>query len=271
MNTTPRMPSFFIPHGGGPCFFMQWDPPHTWDTLAAWLRALPGQLPARPKAILVISGHWETRGHLSVSAHPHPPLIYDYNGFPPHTYKLAWPAPGAPDVATHIAALLNAQHIPTEQDAARGYDHGVFIPLKVAFPDADIPTVQLSLHHSLDPALHLKIGAAVAPLRDAGVLIIGSGMSYHNMRRYQWNNTAIHGSEPADFDAWLEYAVTASPEARMHVLSAWASAPGARDAHPREEHLLPLMVAAGAAEYDAGRIVFRDQILGAPISAVRFG
>lgn len=265
------MPTFYIPHGGGPCFFMAWDPPHTWKTLEHWLQEFPKTLPEAPKALLVISAHWETRDAVAITGNPAPELIYDYGGFPPHTYELTWPAPGAPALAARTQALLTQAGIAAEMDASRGFDHGVFIPLKVAFPNAQIPTIQLSLWRDLDPAFHLALGAALAPLRDEGVLIIGSSMSYHNMRAYNWDNTPIASPLPDAFDRWLESAVMADGKARREMLSHWANATGARHAHPREEHLLPLMVAAGAAGEDAGSIAFRDRIMGAPISAVRFG
>ena len=267
-----RMPTYFIPHGGGPCFFMEWNPKDTWDRMEAWLKTWPTTLPAKPKAVLVISGHWE-EATLSITANPQPPLIYDYSGFPPETYALTWPAAGDPALAARVQQLLTQANFPAQLDAERGFDHGVFIPLKVAFPHADIPTVQLSLHQGLSAAEHLAIGKALAPLRDEGVLIIGSGMSYHNMRRYRWNNEPISGPEPQQFDDWLTAAVEADATARTQALSAWSSADGALDAHPRgkEEHLIPLMVAAGAAGEDRGERLLSDRVLGAPISAYGFG
>ena len=264
-----RQPVFFIPHGGGPCFFMEWDPKDAWDSMAAWLRAWPATLPEKPKALLVISGHWEEE-EVMLTGNAAPSLIYDYSGFPPHTYELKWPAPGAPELAAHVQSMLLHGGVVAGIDPERGFDHGVFIPLKVAFPDADIPTVQLSLRHDLDAEAHLKIGKALAALREEGVLIIGSGMSYHNMRKFRWNNTQIPDADP--FDTWLTQAVTQTDYlARNAMLAEWLDAPGARDAHPREEHLIPLMVAAGAAMDSVGERVFHDQVLGAPISAYRFG
>lgn len=264
-----RQPTLFIPHGGGPCFFMEWQPKHTWDSMAEWLRGFPATLPEKPKALLVISGHWEA-DPIRLTAGAHPPLIYDYNGFPPHTYELTWPAAGAPALAVQAQALLADSGIEATLDPTRGFDHGVFIPLKVAFPDADIPTVQLALRPDLDPAFHLALGAALAPLRDEGVLILGSGMSYHNMRGYRWqDNNPIPGAD--GFADWLTEAATAAPAERTALLARWAEAHGGRAAHPREEHLLPLMVVAGAAASDTGREVFRDRVMGAPISAYRFG
>ena len=260
-----RQPTWFIPHGGGPCFFMDWTmgPPDTWNRMADWLRALPASLPAPPRALLVISGHWETPAPM-VTASAKPPLVYDYYGFPPHTYELQWPAPGAPELAARVVELLgDAKAEPT-----RGFDHGVFIPLKVAIPDAHIPTVQLSMRADLDPAAHLAMGRALAPLRDQGVLIVGSGMSYHNMQGFM-RPRSLAKSEA--FDAWLAETIAADPKTRDQRLIHWAEAPHARDCHPREEHLVPLFVAAGAAGDDRGTQAFRDQVMGVVVSAARFG
>lgn len=267
-----RQPTLFIPHGGGPCFDMDWDPPDTWARHRAFLEHLPASLPERPRALLVISAHWEA-SRFTVQRHPAPPLLFDYYGFPPHTYELTWPAPGSIALADRVAGLLNAAGLACGFDAARGFDHGVFVPLKVAFPAADIPCVQLSLRADLDPGAHLEAGRALLPLRDEGVLIIGSGNTYHNMRvmmrALRGEALGVHG---LDFDAWLTEAVT-HPDAaeRARRLSAWRHAPGAREAAPREEHLIPLFVAAGAAGTDQGKKCFEDHVLGAVESAFRFG
>ncbi len=260
----PLQPTFFIPHGGGPCFFMP-DPAGTWTTLAAFLRALPANLPARPRAIVIISGHWETNG-FGLTASPQPPLIFDYYGFPPETYQLAYAAPGAPALAATAAALLTAAGLTAALDPDRGLDHGVFVPLKMAFPAADIPVVEMSVDRSLDPALHLAAGRALAPLRADGVLIIGSGMSYHNMRGYGDPRST---APSAQFDAWLSDAVGRDPDARAALLTEWADAPAARLSHPREEHLIPLLVAAGASSLPGER-VFHAEILSTLISGFRF-
>ena len=268
-----RQPTFFLPHGGGPCFFMEWDPPDAWDRQRALLEGLQARLPARPRALLVISGHWEAPV-FTVQHNPAPDLLFDYHGFPAHTYQLTWPAPGDPALAGRVEALLAAAGMATARDPARGFDHGVFVPLKVAFPEADIPTVQLSLRADLDPGAHLAAGAALAPLRDEGVLIIGSGNSYHNMRVLM---ASIRGAATGPvqgraFDAWLSAAVThPDPGERARLLAGWAKAPGARDAAPREEHLLPLHVAAGAAGADRGVKILEDEVMGAIESAFRFG
>jgi len=263
------LPTLYIPHGGGPCFFMEWTmgPRDTWDGMGDWLRALGGTIGARPDAILVVSAHWET-AEFSVTSQSRPPLLYDYYGFPPHTYALTYPAPGSPGLAAEVRDLLGVAGIASQADAERGLDHGVFIPFKLIYPDADIPVVQLSLQAALDPEAHLAAGRAIAPLRGKGVLIVGSGMSYHNMAAYMRGQGPVGA---ATFDAWLTEAVEDSPDARDRKLARWAEAPAARDAHPREEHLIPLMVAAGAAGQDRGRRTYADSIGGAAVSAYRFG
>src|SRR5580704_1520541 len=162
------LPTLYIPHGGGPCFFMDWNPPHIWDKLAAWLGKL-GESLGRPRAVLVVSGHWESQAFCATS-HPRPPLIYDYYGFPEHTYRIQYPAPGAPGLAQEISELLLGNGINSETDPVRGFDHGVFIPFKVIYPHADVPIVQLSLKAGLDPAAHIALGRALAPLRHQDVL-----------------------------------------------------------------------------------------------------
>ncbi len=254
-------PSLFIPHGGGPCFFMP-DPNGIWTGMEAHLRGLAASLPARPRAILIISGHWESRG-FAFSGAEQPELIFDYYNFPPHTYELTYPVPGAPWLAAQAAELLRAAGLPATVDPARGLDHGVFVPMKVAFSQADIPLVQMALDASLDPALHLRAGEALTPLRAAGVLIIGSGMSFHNLRAYG----DPRATEPSGlFDQWLTSAAQAEGPERTARLSHWTQAPFARFCHPREEHLMPLMVAAGASatrgQHDYGEIVMASAISG---------
>ncbi len=269
LNTSStRMPTWFIPHGGGPCFFMDWNPIDAWDRMAHYLKTAASTLPRQPKAIVLVSAHW-LEPYIAVTSGNQPGLIYDYHGFPPHTYELTYPAPGAPALAARIADLLQAQGIATQQDAQRGFDHGVFIPMKLLFPDATIPVVQLSLHTSLDPAHHLLTGRALQALRDEDVLIIGSGMSFHNMRAYGNPQYAPISDE---FDDWLTHAVQAEPQERDQLLAAWTQAPRARDCHPplSEEHLLPLMTVAGAAGNSGGRKVFSDRVMETTLSAFAF-
>ncbi|KPF56920.1 aromatic ring-opening dioxygenase LigA [Novosphingobium sp. AAP1] len=270
-DSATRMPSLFIPHGGGPCFFMDWramgGPADAWDKTAGYLKGLIASLPEKPKGIVVISGHWEEDA-FTVSTAPAPGMIYDYYGFPSHTYELKFPAPGAPALAERIVALIQAEGLPARTDAARGFDHGVFIPFLLVTPEADIPVVPLSLKRDLDPEEHLRCGRALAALRDEGVLIVGSGMSFHNMRAF-FSPAATQPS--ATFDAWLTQAIESPPEQRWQSLRQWASAPAGRQSHPREEHLIPLMVAAGAAADAPGQRDFTDNVMMADISAFRFG
>jgi aromatic ring-opening dioxygenase catalytic subunit (LigB family) len=264
-----RTPTFFIPHGGGPCFFMDgMGPPGTWDRMADWLRNMSKSVGPKPDAILVISAHWEAP-EFTVTSAANPPLIYDYYGFPDHTYRLRYDAPGSPELAEEVRALLGKAGIESRADATRGLDHGVFIPFMLIYPDADIPVVQLSLKAGLDPAEHLAAGRALAPLRDRNVLIVGSGMSYHNMQAFM-RGLPPTGALP--FDNWLTEVVTDTDVSRRDDrLAHWAAAPSARDAHPREEHLIPLMVAAGAAGHDAGRRTYSDRIMGSAVSGFQFG
>jgi aromatic ring-opening dioxygenase catalytic subunit (LigB family) len=247
-----------------------WGPADTWHSTRRFLEGLAGVLPETPTAMVVISGHWEEPAFTAGSA-AHPQLIFDYSGFPEHTYRLTWPAPGAPALAARIAVLLDTAGLPAAVDAARGYDHGVFVPLKVAFPQAEIPVVALSLavsrDGSFDAALHLAAGRALAPLRDEGVLIVGSGMTFHNLRAYRRPETR---EAARVFDAWLTRAVESPRSVRETLLSNWRNAPFAAFAHPREEHLLPLMVAAGAGGEAPGARIFTDEPMGAAISAYRF-
>lgn len=263
------MPTLFIPHGAGPCFFMDWDPVDTWDRMAAFLKSIAQTLPQRPTAIVLISGHW-LEAEVMVTGSAAPKLIYDYGGFPTHTYALRYPAPGEPALATRLVELLAKAGIAAGIDLQRGFDHGMFIPMKLMFPDAQTPVVQLSLRKDLDPRAHIEIGHAIASLRDEGVLIIGSGMSFHNMRGY---GDPRFGPVSDTFDAWLTAAVESGHEQREEELARWDKAPMARLCHPprQEEHLLPLLVAAGAGGQSEGRSIFSERVLETTLSAYRFG
>ncbi|MFD1612812.1 DODA-type extradiol aromatic ring-opening family dioxygenase [Sphingomonas tabacisoli] len=265
-----KMPTLFVPHGGGPCFFMDPNggpPDPMWRPMQDYLAGLIESLPERPRAILLVSGHWE-EPRVTVHTGDGQPLLYDYYGFPEHTYRLRWDAPGAPDVALRAKALLETAGFPVAEESARGWDHGVFIPMKVAVPNADIPLAQISLRADLDPEAHIAIGRALAPLRDEGVLIIGSGMSFHNLR--------VRGTQattPSDeWDDALTAAVTdPDPSTRARRVADWRSLPHAAFAHPREEHLLPLMVALGAGGEDKAQRDFAGHVLGWAVSGYRFG
>ncbi len=263
-----RQPTLYIPHGAGPCFFMDWNPADAWDAMAEFLRGIANTLPEKPKAIIVVSAHWLSHD-IKITGAAQPDLIYDYGGFPPHTYELTYPAAGQPELAQRMAQLLNKQGLNATVDAERGFDHGLFIPFKLMFPEADIPMVQLSLRQDLDPAAHIAMGQALASLRDEGVLIVGSGMSFHNMRGY---GDPRYSPVSAEFDAWLTQAVGNPAPERTKLLNRWFDAPHALHCHPlgQEEHLIPLMVVAGAGGKKAGRKVFTDRVLETTLSAFRF-
>ncbi len=263
-----RLPLVYVPHGGGPWPFVETGigSKSEQDTLASYLRSLSTLTARPPKALLVISAHWEEPVP-TVMTHAHPSMLYDYYGFPPESYAITWPAPGQPALAQKVTSLLSAAGLQFATDAERGFDHGTFVPLKLAYPEANIPTVQLSLMRGLDPEQHLAIGRAIAPLRDEDVLIIGSGMTYHNLRAFGPQSRPVSEA----FDNWLREASTAEPQERNERLTQWKHAPSARQAHPREEHLLPLMVIAGAAGTDRGKLAFSGTILELQISAYHFG
>jgi aromatic ring-opening dioxygenase catalytic subunit (LigB family) len=243
-----RMPVAYIPHGGGPWPFVEMglDKRDVTD-LVGYLESVR-QLPKTPpKALLVVSAHWE-EPLATVMTAARPPILYDYHGFPPASYQITWPAPGDPALAARVRDLLGPSGFETASDAERGFDHGTFIPLKVTYPEANIPTIQLSLLASLDPAQHLAMGRALAPLRDERGRTISE-----------------------EFDAWLRDAATQTRDVRDARLTRWADAPRARDAHPREEHLLPLMVVAGAAGDDRGTVAYDKSFMGVRVSAYHFG
>jgi aromatic ring-opening dioxygenase catalytic subunit (LigB family) len=263
------MPAVYLPHGGGPWPFVELGfGDRAGDAaLAAYLRSVHGVPATRPFALLVISAHWEESVPTVMTA-ARPAMLYDYHGFPPEAYRITWPAKGDPALAGRVRALLEKAGFQTAADPERGFDHGAFIPLKVAYPEAEVPAVQLSLKRGLDPAEHLAMGRALAPLRDEGVFIIGSGMTFHNMRGFG-DPRAFAVSE--QFDAWLRETGTLEAAGRDARLVAWAKAPAARQAHPREEHLLPLMVVAGAAGADRGTVAYSGRYAGVQVSAYQFG
>lgn len=263
-----RFPVVFVPHGGGPWPFVEIGfPKADVDRLADYLRSLSAIPPQPPKALLVISAHWEEPVP-TVMTSERPEILYDYYGFPPESYEITWPAPGAPSLAARVRTLFDEAGIESAADGERGYDHGTFIPLKLTYPNADVPAVQLSLKRGLDPAEHLAIGRALAPLRDEGIFIIGSGMTFHNLRAFRDPRAAPVAEE---FDAWLRESMVQDAPLRDHRLEQWTNAPAARLAHPREEHLLPLMVAAGAAGDDLAVVGFNDTFAGLRLSSYHFG
>ena len=265
-----RLPTYFISHGGGPWPYLDGPFRRAFDQLEQSLVDIRRELGDAPRAVLVISGHWEENG-FAISSSEHPGMEYDYFGFPPHTYQIKYKAPGSPELAARVQQLLAGGGIPARLDPARGYDHGTFSLMKPLYPEENIPLVQLSIDRSYDPEMHLKLGRLLAPLRDEGVLIIGSGLTYHNMQDMR----GTQGFEPSRvFDAWLQETLVASaPEQRTPRLVQWEKAPQARGAHPREDHLIPLMVAVGAAEQDPGAVVYhqKDFFGGITASSFRFG
>jgi aromatic ring-opening dioxygenase catalytic subunit (LigB family) len=264
-----RLPTYFISHGGGPWPWLMDDAPGDWSALHQSLRTLPADVGATPRAVLAISGHWETP-EFTVQTSPNPPMLYDYGGFPEFTYHVQYPAPGSPEVAARVVELLGSAGIHAATDDERGYDHGVFSPFVVVYPDADVPILQLSITKGYDPEAHLAAGRALAPLRDEGVLIVGSGFTYHNLRQFG-PSAAVPSKE---FDDWLTRAlVEVDPAERTEQLLVWDTAPSARIAHPAEDHLVPLMVAVGAAESEPGRRIYHepDFMGGIASSSYRFG
>ena len=266
--STP-LPTYFVSHGGGPWPFMKDQYGTTYDVLEASLADMPRQIGGKPRAVLVISGHWEER-EPTLSSGAQPPMIYDYGGFPAHTYTIRYDAPGSPELAGRAAGLLEAAGFQAALDPQRGFDHGTFSMLYPVDPDADVPVVQLSLKHGFDPLAHIEMGRALAPLRSEGVLIIGSGLSFHNLRQFgEGGRLSSH-----EFDDWLQFTLlTLPPSERTAAILNWGGAPYARMAHPREEHLLPLMVALGAAEHEAAACVYHeDEFFGSlAVSSFRFG
>lgn len=262
-----RLPTYFLTHGGGPWPWVDdMRAPHA--RVEASLREIPRQLGTRPKALLIVSAHW-IAPRFEVMAAAQPTMLYDYYGFPPHTYAVQYPAPGEPQLAQRIAQLLTAARLEAGLDAERGFDHGSFVPAAVMYPQADIPMLQLSLRADFDPTAHIAAGRALAPLRDEGVLIVGSGSSYHNLRAF--GTQAQDSSER--FDDWLQEVMQLNGAERSAALARWEDAPAARLAHPQEEHLIPLMVAVGAAEHDAATVIYRENTFfgGVTASSFRFG
>lgn len=256
-------PILYLPHGGGPMPLMD-DPAHR--GLIGFLRGLGARYP-RPQALLLVSAHWEARVP-ALNAAAAPPLLFDYYGFPPETYRITWPAPGQPELADRIAQMLQQAGFACELVRDRGYDHGVFVPMKLVYPDADIPVVQLSLIKGLDAQQHIRLGRALAPLRAQHVAIVGSGMSFHNLQAIFAGERPELRAASDRFDAWLRATVsdTGLTEAqRSTALAQWQEAPYARFCHPREEHLLPLHVCYGAAGAP-GQVLFNEALMGHKVS-----
>lgn len=248
----------YFSHGGGPLPILG-DASHR--AMIDFMTRLPAQL-HRPDFILVISAHWEESAATLLGAQ-NPEMFYDYYGFPEEAYAINYPAPGSPAYAQKIAGILEENKIPARIDPQRGFDHGLFIPLKLMYPQADIPCIQLSLLRGLNPAAHLALGRALRALKNENILVIGSGFSFHNMRAFSWQGIGAPDAGNDAFQNWLiEVCSGPLPQAeREQRLLEWEKAPSARYCHPREEHLLPLHVCQGMADSPA-KLVFDDQILG---------
>jgi 4,5-DOPA dioxygenase extradiol len=243
----------FISHGGGPWPLIN-DSRHT--NLIEFLKEIPAKL-ISPSAILVISGHWE-ENIPTVQSGASPSMYYDYNGFPEETYQISYPSPGSPELAQRIAFLLESNGISSDLDPDRGYDHGVFVPLLLMYPEAKIPCLQISLKNNLSPEDHIKLGKALTELRNENILIVGSGASFHNLQGFRQPPIEETVAYNVGFEKWLLETMTnseLSEEKREQQLINWEQAPGARYCHPREEHLLPLHVCYGIAGSPADEVV----------------
>ncbi|MDP5041351.1 MAG: dioxygenase [Paraglaciecola sp.] len=235
-HSSELMPVLYLPHGAGPMPLLG-EPGHA--NLVTFLRDIPQRMPV-PKAIIMISAHWESN-EVRISSSPAPDMMYDYGGFPPETYEYRYDAPGNPELAQTISSLLANKGIASQLDEHRGFDHGTFVPLMLMYPLANIPVVQVSLLKSFDPAKHIKLGEALAPLREQGILIVGSGMSFHGRAASKQHSIV--------FDEWLTSTLLLRPvEQTSQRLLNWEAAPAARYCHAREEHLMPLHVCFGAAK-----------------------
>jgi 4,5-DOPA dioxygenase extradiol len=243
MNRQRR--ALFLSHGGGPLPLLG-DDDHA--EMVSCLKEIAETI-IRPSAIIVVSAHWEA-GNPTVTSAANPSLIYDYSGFPPESYEIKYPCTGNPSLASSITKQLGNAGISSGSDNTRGFDHGLFVPLKIMYPEADIPCVELSLINSLDPLVHIKLGRALQDLADPSMLLVGSGFSFHNMKAFFAPETESSKSANMSFERWLLDTCSdqsISEEERTRRLVNWEAAPSARYCHPREEHLLPLHVCYGFA------------------------
>ncbi|WP_137679741.1 DODA-type extradiol aromatic ring-opening family dioxygenase [Aurantiacibacter suaedae] len=266
-QTVAALPTYYLSHGGGPWPWMETG--SAYDLLDASLKALRNELKERPRAVLVVTAHWE-EPVFTFSSGAQPGMIYDYYNFPPHTYEITYPAPGLPSLAKQAATLLAAGGMASATDATRGFDHGTFSLMQAIWPEAQMPIVQMSIRADYDPALHVAAGRLLAPLREEGVVIIGSGLSFHNLRALG----PVGRDVSKAFDGWLqESLIGMGGENRVKRLLEWEHAPAARAVHPREDHLMPLHVALGAAEEETAALSYHeDAFMGAiAASSFRFG
>ena len=264
---TSKLPTYFISHGGGPWPWID-DMRAKFAALETSLAAMPGEIAETPKAVLVISGHWGAP-EFRVMSSARPPMVYDYYGFPPHTFQIVYPSPGAPELAARTAELIRGAGLPATLDEKQGYDHGTFVPLYIMWPQANVPVFQVSMQAGYDPAAHFALGRALAPLREEGVLIVGSGLSYHNLRMFG-PQARVPSTE---FDTWLNGVLDRPAGERTAALLDWESAPYARICHAQEDHLAPLFAALGAAEGEKATRTYHEEGIfgGVTASSWRFG
>jgi 4,5-DOPA dioxygenase extradiol len=253
-----RMPAVYLSHGAPPLA----DDELWTGELADWAADLP-----KPEAILVVSAHWED-APLALGSVETIPLVYDFWGFPERYYQVQYAAPGAPELAKSVRGLLRSAGTPVQDVPDRGLDHGAYVPLVEMYPDADVPVLQISLP-TLDPAQLMEVGRKLAPLRDEGVLIMGSGFFTHNLRALSQDGSV--SSVMAEFDDWGKRALAAGDVDAL--LDFERKAPAGRFAHPRTEHFAPLFVALGAAEGDLAdqRSVIDGFWMGLSKRSVQFG
>ncbi|HPG40177.1 MAG TPA: class III extradiol ring-cleavage dioxygenase [bacterium] len=243
-NTKPCV--LFLSHGGGPLPLLG-DASHV--EMVEKLHLMAAKIP-KPAAIIVISAHWEEKIP-AITSGANPSLIYDYYGFPEEAYHIEYPCPGEPLLAEQVYKLLTGAGIAARQDWQRGFDHGLFIPLKIMYPKADIPCIQLSLIQGLDPGEHIKMGRALANLDYNNLLVIGSGFSFHNLPAFFAPTTSNTKTMNEAFEQWLIETCTYTQigeDERTQRFTGWEHAPFARYCHPREEHLMPLFVCYGVAQ-----------------------
>lgn len=246
----------YFSHGGGPLPILG-DEGH--KGMVDFMMKLSAQL-KKPDAILVVSAHWEEQSATLLGSKM-PSMLYDYYGFPAEAYTITYPAPGSPALANQIVQLLEKGKIQAHIDTERGFDHGLFIPLKLMYPQADIPSIQLSLLRGLNPAAHIALGKALRELTNQNILVVGSGFSFHNLRAFSWNETVRPDPRNDAFQEWLIQVCTGQKQQDEleEQLINWEGAPNARYCHPREEHLLPLHVCVGIARKPA-KLIFDDLI-----------
>ncbi|RTE85835.1 MULTISPECIES: class III extradiol ring-cleavage dioxygenase [Gammaproteobacteria] len=235
----------FVSHGGGPLPLLG-DAGH--KEMVSTLNHIASSI-TRPKAIVVISAHWETET-VTINTQSNQELLYDYYGFPEESYEIQYPATSNLELGQRIEKAFKAHNIAVQHEQQRGFDHGVFVPLKIMYPEADIPVVQVSLKANLDPEEHITIGRVLKEALNEDVLVLGSGFSFHNMQAFRMQDSKEANLKNQAFEDWLVdtcYCGELSEQEREQKLVAWEQAPSARFCHPREEHLIPLHVCYGAA------------------------